>query len=507
MAEEVRIDLKSTADTSGFDKMGAASEKAGVGIGAASKESKAMAQELGRSVEVGNAASTMVQNLAASTKGGAAGFLSMARGAFGAGVALKGVLASLGPFGAIAAGVGIALGLITAALRKNEEAAEAQQKKLEELNKQKLDAAVKEQERYRDAADESLKKIDAEYASLSRLADAKLAYDKSAIDAAVTLDKLSKEDGERKKRALDRQREDDKRAATLGAEEAKAQKLDEIASEAERRTGAATSALGAGTSALDALKKAQDAADKIVGGPTTDFLPEYSKENIALENARNAAAPYDKSTMERLKAEADGAKKLADDLRKQAAQAREAADRERAAQRAEDPFRTGSRANEDAITAAESPAAKARLEEARKKQVEEMQRAPESTWRGRAASGFPVDSDVFKDAFPNAKPLPKPRTDLQPVTDGLNKAADAAEKAPDPKPAADAAARLASATEISAQAQASANEAVVGALSAAVAVSGQSVAAVSALTTRVIQMQSQISTLSSQLAAARQRIA
>ena len=107
---------------------------------------------------------------------------------------------------------------------------------------------------------------------------------------------------------------------------------------------------------------------------------------------------------------------------------------------------------------AEDPAAKAARDEARRKRVEEMQRVPESTWRARAASGFPVDADVFKEAFPNAKPLPQPRADLKPVTDGLNKAADAAEQAPDAKPAADAADRLAKATETSATEQAAARQ-------------------------------------------------
>lgn len=510
LVQELLIKIGIKADTaqgqqaaSVVEKIGGAATTTGVGLNVVSREAKATASELGRGVEVGNAASAMVQNLAESTKGGATGFLSLARGAFGAGVALKGMLVSMGPFGAICAGVGIALGLITAALRKNEEAVAETQRSLEDLNKQKLDKAVEEQGRLRDAASEAMKRIDAERTSLERIADAELARNKSAVDAAVALDKISKDEGERRKRSLERQREDEKRSATLGTEEAKALKLDEIATEAERRTAAAASAMKAGTAALDALKKAKEIAE----AAPTEFLPEYSKENVALENAKKTASPYDQSTMDRLKAEAESSKKLSDDLRKQAAEERQAADRERETQRQEDPFRTDSRKNEDVITVAESPEAKARREEERRKQIEAMQRTPESTWRERAAGGWKVDSDVFKAAFPQSKPLPEPRADPQPITDGLNRAASAAEKSPDPKPAADAAARLAAATEENVQVQGQAFVAIHGALSAAASIAQDQAAVLTNQSQAIAVLQSRFATLSAQMESMRHRSA
>ena len=537
MAEEVRIDLKSTADTSGFDKIGAASKEAGIGIGAASKESKAMSQELGRSVEVGSASVGLFQNIATASQGGAAGLAAAARAGLGFGQMLKGILAGAGPVGIILAGVGVAAGALVAAFSKPKQATDdlakafdSARQKGEEMAKAQSVSLAGALKTVQTELGNTITKLQEQAAAHEEVARAADNQAKAEINAMAKSGRMSAEQAEAATAGIDA-------AATAREVKNRVDALRKERDETQKAADRAASIASTPRAALDALLAERDSAK----GRST----ELNRASYDLRAARSAAyerknplgVPFaemydyggDTETRDRVR-KMNAAQKAFDDalaaapdkatmeeLDKSVAQAWK--DWEAASQPVQQLTESVKRLNDriklreqtDAEIKTINDTGKQRAEKLtanpvdRDKQIARMQRTPESIWRAQAASGGVSDADraLFRDAFPDAKSdLPSAR-----LTDSINKAADAAEKAPDPKPAADAAARLASATEISAQAQASANEAVVGALSAAVAVSGQSVAAVSALTTRVIQMQSQMSTLSSQLAAARQRIA
>jgi len=503
MAEEVRIDLKSTADTSGFDKMGAASEKAGVGIGAASKESKAMAQELGRSVEVGSAATGLFQNIATASQGGAAGLAAAARAGLGFGQMLKGILAGAGPIGITLAAVGVAAGALISIFGDTGKSAEEAKKKLEELDKLKLEAAKLEIESIKTAANDATTAINNQFNAMQRIADVELAMNVAAVQAKG----LSKEAEAAEVKRLQRARERAKMDAAQQKLDAIAETLAISSSDAEavRTKRAAELAIAEGklarvSNAERAMRTTQRSSTTGSYGMSLGESPEQNRMDAELDAAKKAAAGINIETLRKSLADATEASR---DAQRKAEEAASAAGAERSVQGVTVPLIEQKNRYEDQ---ANDPRVKAAAEAERQKQIDSMQRTPEATWRERAAGGWKVDSDVFKAAFPQSKPLPESRADLQPVTDGLNKAADAAEKAPDAKPAADAADRLAKATETSATEQAAALAQVVSALSAATAVAAQSVEMSSALAGKIVALQQRLNTLSQQQAAARQRI-
>lgn len=567
MAEEVRIDLKSTADTSGFDKMGAASEKAGVGIGAASKASKDLSQELGKTVAVGSATKEFLGAVRDVGKGGADSLFAMGRAALSFGNIIKTVLVSSGPVGWAVAALGALAGaaiILREALKPAGESAAEAAEKVSALNQQKLASIDLEVGRLSVALKAADTQAAALRASLDKIDDARMANELRVLGKRSDLTAEQKAEQEFLVRDRYQQRKEQRQADAAEQSVANAEKI--AAAEKQRSDAAQAEFERLDTERrrreADAAALPELAKQKRDLGSFRSKLPSESSEDYDVfkgqwrdtdtkywaalartkadeDSAATFRKEYDssrtrykgsdggggvKAEYEKAEAAAEQArfqKKLLDDER--AALATEGAAGARLDYRGTDPRRSPAavKVNKQIVDltdaarngqslgdllALDTPEAKARREEARKKQVEEMQRAPESTWRGRAASGFPVDSDVFKEAFPQAKPLPQPRADLQPVTDSLNKAADAAEQAPDAKPAVDAADRLAKATETSATEQAAALAQVVSALSAATAVAAQSVEMSSALAGKIVALQQRLNTLSQQQAAARQRI-
>ena len=72
--QKLSIQIETTATgqgvqqtAAGLDKLAGSAQKAAPAVGQLGGQTKQTAQELGRGVEVGNAASMMVQNLASST--------------------------------------------------------------------------------------------------------------------------------------------------------------------------------------------------------------------------------------------------------------------------------------------------------------------------------------------------------------------------------------------------------------------------------------------------------
>ena len=540
MAEEVRIDLKSTADTSGFDKMGAASKEAGIGIGAASKESKALAGDLGRSVEVGSASVGLFQNIATASQGGAAGLAAAARAGLGFGQMLKGILAGAGPVGIILAGVGVAAGALVAAFSKPKQATEdlakafdSARQKGEEMAKAQSVSLAGALKTVQTELGNTITKLQEQAAAHDEVARAADNQAKAEINAMAKSGRMSAEQAEAATAGIDA-------AATAREVKNRVDALRKERDETQKAADRAASIASTPRAALEALLAERDSTK----GRSTDL----NRASYDLRAARSAAyerknpfgVPFaemhdyggDAETRDRV-LKMDAAQKAFNDalaaapdkatmeeLDKSVAQAWK--DWEAASQPVQQLTESVKRLNDriklreqtDAEIKTINDTGKQRAEKLtanpvdRDKQIARMQSTPESIWRAQAASGGVSSDDraLFRTAFPGAKTdLPDAR--LQPVTDSLNKAADAAEKAPDAKPAADAADRLAKATETSATEQAAALAQVVSALSAATAVAAQSVEMSSALAGKIVALQQRLNTLAQQQAAARQRIA
>ena len=332
MAEEVRIDLKSTADTSGFDKMGAASEKAGVGIGAASKESKALSQELGRSVEVGSASVGLFQNLATASKGGAAGLAAAARAGLGFGQMLKGILAGAGPIGIALAAVGVAAGALVSIFSDTGKSAEEAKKKLDELNKLKLEAAKQEIKDIETAATTATTAINNQFAALQRIADVELAMNVAKVRAQG----LSKEAEAAEIKRLQRARE----RAKMDAEQ---QKLDTIAEtlsisaadvESTRQKRAAELAIAENKiarveNAERAMRTTQRSSTTGSYGMSLGESPEQARLSAELDAAKKAAEGLNLETLRATLAEAT---KASNEAKLKAEEAERAAAPERSTQ-------------------------------------------------------------------------------------------------------------------------------------------------------------------------------
>ena len=434
MAEEVRIDLKSSADTSGIDKMGAAvggisgaAQKAAPAVGALGNQSKATAAELGRGVEVGNAAVSAFQNIAAAGQGGASGLIAVARAGFSAGAMFKGLLASMGPFGIAAAAIGIALGLVSAALRKSEAAAAEAKKKIDELNKAKLDDAVKQQEALKRAADDTVASLKAEAAAREEIADYDLGRRKAAVRADAKATGESAEVTEQKLVALDRQREDEKRANALklaqdeAALRAKAQRdLEAAQKKAQQEIADAEARRAAVVAAEQKLAATKPESTSGSYGMSLNGDPARQKALADLEAAREAAKMDTDARLEGLKSDAEKKKADAEAAARAAAQAKSAADLLANTKRATDPLLAATRAAEDRAKVPQTEAEKAAIEKARAKQDEQIRRIPASIWNNRIASGdTSVDMDALRRNYPAYKfqaPAAAPVAPLTPTS-------------------------------------------------------------------------------------------
>ncbi len=470
MAEEIRIDLKSSADTAGIDKMGAAvggiagtSKQAAAGLDATSKASKATAAELGRGVEIGNAAVNAFQNIAASGQGGAAGLLAITRAGFGAGVMFKGLLASMGPFGIAAAAIGIALGLISTALRKGETAAAEAKKKIDELNKAKLDEAVKQQEALKRAAEDTLRTLQAEAAAREQIGEAELGKRKAETIAAG---KAAGEDPiltQQKLTAIDRQWEDEKRANALklAKDEAKAkedaqQKLEASAKTAADELAAAEARVAEVAAAEKAKQAAKDALDaetfKNVGKPAgaAKAIDPMVAEAYGAASARAAEAAKAAVSDTDVKI-ADLKKQLDDKIRDaktaadSAAQARADAKLLEDTQKVIAPKIDATRKAEDAAKRDKTPAEEAAQKKAQEAEDARIRLTAPSVWNNKIATGGVDDATAaaVRRNFPDYKFVDRPTsatpaaplTPTGPVADlAAQTAAEAAARAAAAKP-------------------------------------------------------------------------
>lgn len=191
MAEDVRINLTSSADTAGIDKMGAAvgglsggAAKAAAGLGDASKSAKEMGQGLGKAVEVGGATTALMQNIASASQGGAQGMFAAGRAILSFGQIVKGVLLGAGPVGIAIAALGLLAGAALAlkdAFKPAGETVEDFKKRLDGLDKANLKALDATISALSDRLKAAKEDADAVRASLDKIDDAEMAAKLSAV--------------------------------------------------------------------------------------------------------------------------------------------------------------------------------------------------------------------------------------------------------------------------------------------------------------------------------------
>lgn len=524
--ERIELQFKATADTSGAKEMASAvgatsvaADKVAPALDKAGKASKEMGQGLGRAVEVGGATTALMQNLGNASKGGAEGMFAAGRAVLSFGQIVKGVLIGAGPVGIAVAALGLLAGAAMAlwnAFKPAKETVEQFKEKLDALDKANLRSLDATLSALSDRLKRNKEEADDLRAALDKIDDAEMAAKLAENKGNTKLNDRQKEKQEQLIRDEFKQRRQKReRDALVGDVSDATEKRDALAPEyedARQKYGDMLVERNRMDAEAKEIARLEAEQGKLSTAPAkviwnAERIAELRKGQLAGDSRKKFDAELE-SAQKNFQGE-DGKGGIAAQYNAALEELRKANAKLARSDKTNSEvgkWDTRKVAAEDAARDASTEAAKAAREEARRKQIEEMQRVPESTWRGRAASGWPVDSDIFKAAFPKAKELPQPRADLKPVTDGLNKAAEAAEKSPDPKPAAAAAERLATATQVSAEAQADANAAVVQALSAAASVAAQSVALSQALAGRVAQMQQQLSTLASQQASARQRI-
>lgn len=441
--QKLRIEIETSATGSGIpqtatgiEKVASSAQKAAPAMDKMAQGSKATAQELGRGVEIGNAAVATLTSIASSGQGGAAGLIAVARAGFSAGTMFKGLLASMGPVGIAAAAIGIALGLISAALRKSEESAAKARAEIDKLNQQKLDLAVEEQNKLKRAAEEAYRALKAEAAAKEEVADSELARRKSDVIADAKETGEDPSVTERKLRALERQREDEKRANALKLANdeadlrAKAQKdLEASAKKAADDLAAAEARRAAVTAAEQKLAAIKSENTSGSYGMSLNGSAERDRALAELEKAKAAAAADTDKRVEDLKGDSEAKKKDAESAARDTAQARADAELLRKTQAAITPKLQETRANEDRAAREPTSAEKAAAEKARAEQDVKIRRIPAAVWNNRIASGdTSVDIEALKRNYPAYKfqtraaapgaPMTPPTLDPSPAAPG-----------------------------------------------------------------------------------------
>lgn len=219
--EDVRINLTSSADTAGIDKMGAAvgglsggAAKAAAGLGDASKSAKEMGQGLGKAVEVGGATTALMQNIASASQGGAQGMFAAGRAILSFGQIVKGVLLGAGPVGIAIAALGLLAGAALAlkdAFKPAGETVEDFKKRLDGLDKANLKALDATISALSDRLKAAKEDADAVRASLDKIDDAEMAAKLSAVGGSnLTADQKKEQEflirDEFKRRRTERER-------------------------------------------------------------------------------------------------------------------------------------------------------------------------------------------------------------------------------------------------------------------------------------------------------------
>lgn len=414
LVQELLIKIGIKSDTAQGKDAAASVERIGNAVKATAPEmqkagtaSKDMARGLGEGAAVGNATVAAMTNLAAASEGGASGVIAIGRAAFAAGISFKGLLASMGPFGLIAAAIGVALGVVSLALKKSEDSAKDAKAKLDELNKSNLDAlktqisgATEEAKKFKD-------ELEAAARAKDRIADAKLADQLATIKASD----LTPDQKERAEVDVRRKREDEKRA---DAQKLLDEKADADAKTAQRLAQiemdkATAEEIAAGKKAR--LKAAENNIPAFTGrvrsgrGADVDAMPGEGRSEQAiaaareLEEAKLAAGPDIDATIKA----AEEKRKLATEERMKADEVAAAsaavAKRERDTQLEEAPYITNARKQTDKVTAAKIPLTPQQQAAQDMSDLRAKQTFP-SEYRNRIASGATVDREQLGRIYP-----------------------------------------------------------------------------------------------------------
>ncbi len=414
--QELKYRITTEANTSGAQQADAAIEKidksarsAAPAMAATAKSSSDMARGLGEGAAVGNAAVAAMSNLTTASQGGAQGLLALARGGFAAGVSMKGLIASMGPFGAIAAAIGVSLGLISAALKKSEDGAADARKKVDELNEAKLDKAVAEQGKLKSAIEATVRELQAQARAKEEIADTELARRGAEIRADGKASGEEPEETERKLVALSRQREDEKRttALKLANDEAKARADAQKALEAAAAQAAKDAAdAEARRNAVQVAQTAKDTTPQTASGKYGEELVLTDAYVAAAKALKDATAAAKNDTEESVK----GLKKLADAKAVDAQAAAEATKQAQAAaklladtQKVTNPLIQSTRADEDRAKRERTDAEEAAAKKAQANKDAEIRRTPAAIWNNKIATGADVDQAALDRNYPGYK--------------------------------------------------------------------------------------------------------
>lgn len=330
MPEKIRIDLESHADTSGVDKMGAAVEKtagatrrSGDAAKAAAPEmakaadgSKQLAGALGKNVEVGSQAVTMMTSIEGASKGGAAGLASAARAGLAFFTMLKGALAGAGPVATavtvLAALAGGAIALAKA-FKEPAESVEDFKKRIEGLDKASLAQLDSKLAALNDRLTSNREHAESVRAALDKIDDAEMAAQLAAVKNSKLPDDEKAKQEYLVREEFRRRRDTRERSALEGSVRDANERRDTLAPEyedAKERYSDLLREIEAGINEAAEIKKmfAKVAELQRTAGGAMD--PKWVQARRLLEEAkaRNKALPSEDEAA-KLDAEAEAARK------------------------------------------------------------------------------------------------------------------------------------------------------------------------------------------------------
>ena len=411
-SEKVRVELTSSADTSGIDKMADASKKLTGGNKSAAEaaydageKTKGMARGLGEGAAAGNAAVSAMAQLSTASKGGAEGMMAIARAGFAAGVSLKAVMASMGPFGIAAAAIGIAMGVVSLAFRAAEKDAEEVKKKIEELNKLNLEAIKTQLDSITTAAKEGADALTEEAAVADRFADAKLARDKLQLEVDAKASGMSEEEKSKRMLKLERDREDQRINQTKETKERIAKIEEDAATQLAQKQLDADEKLNQARSARPEYEQLKKRERELMQRAGT-FDPEIEK--AAAEELQNTRArlkylekklPEIEARIPGLEGEKEKADSASTDQAKAAKKARDAADVYAAEQGKLKPVRDQGRDLEDKKQYLQTEAGKAAAKKANDEADARLAKMDRRVVENQVAVGMYTDGAAYSRVY------------------------------------------------------------------------------------------------------------
>lgn len=354
-------------------------------------------------------------------------FGGLARAGSGGRESLIGLAAAArGLFSLLGGGtVGLMLGLVAAlaglavSFSSTGKSAEEAKKKIDELNKAKLDAAVKEQEALKRAAEDTLRTLQAEAAAREQIADAELGKRKAETIAKA---KVAGEDPivtQQKLTALDRQRDDEKRKAAIGLanEEANAKAEAQKAAEAEAiKAELAVDDVAKRAAKVRAAEEATDEARNLMLAQNgqNGSAGDYASAKARLREAQKAAKGDTPEGIAGLQGNAEKTKATAEAAARATEQARTDAKRLADTQAVIAPKIADTWKAEDAAKRDKTPSEEAAQKKAQEAEDARIRRTSPAIWNNRMAMKGGVDdatAAAVQRNYPGYKFVDRPKSD------------------------------------------------------------------------------------------------